>query len=142
MAAINDPLDTHGKLAANLPLAAAEAGFTQVAFNRGAGVPARPLRVTAEGEARIAHTTRLMDCDFNGPAAGALLNNQWNQQATTLASALTGGFLRLNSGLVTTVNTGISVNTWQTFFIRDHMNLKLWGIITHENGNVQNKQVE
>jgi hypothetical protein len=142
MPALTDPLDVYDRLMANLPLDVLQAGFAQIGFNRGAGVPGRVARITAEGELRIAHTTRLFDCDFNGATAGALLNNQWNQQGTTLATALNAGFLRFNSAAVTTVNTGVSINTWRTFFVRDHMNLKLSGIIKHENGNVQNKMFE
>lgn len=142
MANIDSPVDAFDRVAVNLPTDPLEAGHVEVSFNRGAGVPARTLRVTTEGEARIAHMTRLFDCDFNGATAGALLNNQFNQQATALTLVLNAGFLRFNSAAVTTVNIGGSVNSWRTFFVRDHMNLKLSGIIKHENGNVSNKQFD
>lgn len=135
-------VDANKRLLVNLPINADDAGFSQIAHKRGASVSARVARVTAEGELRIGHTTRLFDCDFNGAAAGALLNNQWNQQGTTMATALNAGFLRFNSGGITTVNTGVSVNTWRTFFLRDHMSLKLSGIIKHENGALTNKQFD
>lgn len=142
MAAINEPLDIHGKVEANMPLDATEAGFLQLAFNRGLTAASRVARVTAEGELRIAHTTCLFDCDFNGAAAGALLNSQFNQQVTTMATQLNAGFLRFNSAASVAANIGASINSWRIFFLRDHMNLKLSGIIKHANGEVQNKNFE
>lgn len=142
MPTITDPLDIHGKVETNLPLDPKQAGFGQVSFVRGASVPARIARVNAEGELRVGESVRLFDSDFNGPAAGALLNNQWNQQATTMASVINAGFLRLNSGTVTTINTGISFNTWQTFPTHDQASVKLSGIIRHTGGAVANKQAD
>jgi len=83
-----------------------------------------------------------MDCNSNGPAAGALLNNQFNQSLTTMASAITGGFLRLNSGVITTINTGVGINSWQVFPIHDESTLKLAVVLRHSNGSVANKQAD
>jgi len=141
MATIDGPLDANGNLEVNLPLVAAQAGFGQTAFVKSPGV-ARVARVNAEGELRMAQNTRLFDSDFNGPAAGALLNNQWNQQATTMASVISAGFLRLNSGVVTTINTGISINTYLTFPTHDMSTLKLSAILRHTNGAISNKQMD
>lgn len=142
MANIDSPIDAFNRVSVNLPTDADEAGHVQVSFKRGAGVPARTMRVTSEGEARVAHTTRLFDCDFNGAVGGALLNNQFNQNASGFSMVLNAGFLRFNNLSVNTVNIGGAISTWRTFFVRDHMNLKLSGIIKHENGNVTNKQFD
>jgi hypothetical protein len=142
MAAINEPLDPNGNVEVNLPLNPLQAGYAQIAFNRGGGAASRVLRVTNEGEARIAHTTRLFDCDFNGAAAGALVNNQFNLNATTMAALLNGGFLRFNNGAVTTASIGAGIVSWRTFILRDMMSLKLSGIIRHSNAATANKRAE
>lgn len=141
MATIDGPLDANGNLEVNLPLNPLHAGFGQLAFLKSPN-NARVARINAEGEVRMAQNTRLFDCDFNGPAAGALLNNQWNQQATTMASVINAGFLRLNSGGITTINTGISVNTYLTFPTHDMSTLKLSALVRHANGSVANKQMD
>lgn len=142
MADIDGPLDANGKVEVGLPLDPLEAGYTQIAYNRSPAASPRVLRVTNEGEARIAHTTRLFDCDFNGAAAGALVNNQFNLNQTTMTVLLNGGFLRFNNGAVTTVSLGAAINSWRTFVLRDMMSLKLSGIIRHTNGAVANKRFE
>lgn len=142
MADIDGPLDSFGKVEVNLPENPLEAGHTQIAFNRGGGAASRVLRVTNEGEARIAHTTRLFDCDFNGATAGVLVNNQFNLNATTTTVLLNGGFLRFNNGAITTISTGAAIVSWRTFVLRDMMSLKLSGIIRHTQGDVANKRAE
>lgn len=119
-----------------------KAGHTQIAFNRGGSAPSRVLRITNEGEARIAHTTRLFDCDFNGAAGGVLVNNQFNLNATTMAVLLQGGFLRFNNGAVNTINIGAAMVSWRVFVLRDMMSLKLSGIIRHTNGAQAGKRAE
>lgn len=135
-------VDANKNLLVNLPSDPLDAGYAQIAFNRGGGAPSRFLRITNEGEARIAHTTRLFDCDFNGAAAGALANNQFNLNATTMTAVLNGGFLRFNNGASAAINVGAAITSWRVFVLRDMMSLKLSGIIRHNNGAVANKRAE
>ena len=134
--------DGLGNAKVNLPRSATDAGFAQIAYMRGPSASPRVLRITNEGEARIAHTTRLFDCDFNGAAAGALVNNQFNLNSTTMTAVLNGGFLRFNNGAVTTVSIGAAITSWRTFILRDMMSLKASGIIRHINGAIANKRAE
>lgn len=133
--------DTNDNARVNLPVVATTAGFTQVAYVRDS-TTARNWRITEEGENIAASSRLLFSSDFNGTTAGALINTQWNQQATTMTSALNAGFLRFNSGAITTINTGISINTWRTFSIENGGALSASTIIKHLNGNSSNKVVE
>lgn len=142
MAVINNPLDIHGNVGVNVPLNADEAGFVQIAGKRGTSVPARRASMTAEGELRVAASTRRFDCDFNGAAAAALVNNQWYTNLTTMTATTSGGFLRLNAGASAAINVGASIVTAQTFVGRDHSNLKLSGLIRTLGAAQANKQAE
>ncbi len=142
MANIDGPVDANGAVRVAQPLNPLHAGFGQLTFVKSAAQPARTALINAAGELSTAQSTRLFDAEFNGPAAGALVNNQFNQAATTMTGTLTGGFLRLNTTTITTINTGIGVNTWQTFGIIDDSSLKLSCIVRHANGAVSNKQAD
>lgn len=133
--------DTNDNARVNLPVIGTQAGFTQIAYVRDSAT-SRALRITEDGEYTSASSRMLFTGDFNGATAGVLLNTQWNQQATTMASALNAGFLRLNSGAITTINTGISVNTWRSFTLANGGTLTAALYIKHLNGNISNKVVE
>lgn len=133
--------DTNDNARINLPLDATKGGFSQIAYVRDSAT-ARVLRVTEDGENTAASSRMLFTGDFNGATAGALLNTQWNQQATTMTSALNAGFLRLNSGAITSINTGISINTWRSFTLANGGVLTSALYIKHLNGNIANKVVE
>ena len=100
---------------------------------------ARSTRVTEEGEMYGAAARLLFYSDFNGTT---LLNNQWNTTATTLTAALVNGFLRLNGGNVTTLNTGVAVTTARAFTIEDGQLLRIKQKIRHAQGSIVNKQFE
>ena len=139
-----DNLDANNNIKVAQPLVATQAGFGRIAYLRGSTAYYSEARITSDGEMSVGVSTRLFECAFNGASAGALLNNQWNQQATTLATALNGGFLRFNSAAVTTINTGVSINTWQTFIFTDHNTIRLSAPIRHSTGSgaVANKTFE
>lgn len=141
MAQIDGPVDANGAVRVAQPLNSLHSGFGQLAFVKSPS-QSRVARVNPEGELRVAVNTRLFDSNFNGPAAGPLLNNQWNQQGTTMASVVNAGFLRLNSAVITTINTGISITSWQQFGIHDQATLKLGALVRHANGGISNKQVD
>lgn len=138
LSGIGADVDANNNLKVNLPTNSLQAGFMQNSFTRDAAT-SRITRVTEEGEMYGAAARLLFYSDFNG---ATLLNNQWNTQATTLAAALTAGFLRLNSGLVTTTNTGISVTSARTFSIEDGQAIRFKQKIRHNNGAVANKQFD
>lgn len=134
-------VDSNNNCKVNLPTTASQAGFQRQTFVP-VSTDTREARIMQSGELYSTVGNRLFMCDFNGAAAGALFNNQWNQQATTMATALNGGFLRFNSGAITTINTGVSVNTWTVFNVQNGSALRLKGRIRHTQGAVSNKQFD
>jgi len=139
-AAVAD-VDANSNLKVNLPTTASQAGFQRQTFVP-VSTDTREARILQSGELYSTVGNRLFMCDFNGASAGALFNNQWNQQATTMATALNGGFLRFNNGAITTINTGVSVNTWTVFNVQNGSALRLKGHIRHTNGAISNKQFD
>lgn len=144
MANIDGPLDANSKVAVGLPLNAIQSGFTRLAYLRGSTAYFSEARVTSDGEVSVGVSMRLFESTFNGAAAGALVNNQWNQQVTGMATALNGGFLRFNSAAITTVNTGASINTWPTFIFTDHNTIRVSVPIRYStgSGSLANKAFE
>jgi len=130
--------DASGNARFNAPLTAIQAGLLRQAYLRDAAL-ARENRITAEGEIYAATSRLMFKMDLNG---ATVINSQFNQNLTTLTSALTAGFLRLNSALVTTLNSGISFVSWRLFQIEDGSALRLKGIIRTTNGAIANKVFE
>lgn len=141
MAQIDGPVDGFGKVEVNLPLVPEEAGFAQIAFDRGGGI-ATTARVTQNGELAVAEHTILFSSEFNGASGGSLINNMFNVSLTTFAATLSAGFLRINSGAVTTANAGYSLQTWETFQIQDGASTIARMAMRHTNGLVANKQFD
>lgn len=131
-------VDSNNNLKVNLPVAPLQAGFMQNSFTRDAAT-ARITRVTEEGEMYGAVGRLMFYADFNG---ATLLNNQWNTQATTLTAVLTNGFVKLNGGLVTTLNTGVSISSARGFSIEDGQALRVRQKIRHTQGSIINKQFD
>jgi hypothetical protein len=84
----------------------------------------------------------MFNANFNGAAAGIILNSQFNQQATTMATAINAGFVRFNSGAITTLNTGVSLNTWRTFSLDKSGATQIKAHIKHTQGASSNKVFE
>lgn len=131
-------VDSNSNLKVNLPVNALQSGFVQDAYVRDTST-ARTMRVTEEGEAYSAIGRLMFYSDFNG---ATMLNNQFNSQATTMASALTAGFLRLNSGLITTTNTGIAYNSARQFSLEGAQAMRFKYRVRHSNATVANKQMD
>lgn len=149
MAVIDGGNDTAGKanvdsnfnLNVNLPTNGTQTGTVRNGFLRDAST-FREGRITEDGDFFSAAGRTTFSCDFNGAAAGALINTQFNQQATTMATALNGGFLRFNNAAVTTANIGVSVNSWRNFTLEDGLTTKVRAHIRHAQGSVANKVFE
>lgn len=131
-------LDVNGNIKTNLPLAPLQAGSVQNSYTRDSST-ARITRVTEEGEMYGATGRLMFYADFNG---ATLLNNQFNTQATTLTAVLTNGFVKLNGGLVTTLNTGVAINSARTFSIEDGQALRIKKKIRSTGGSLINKQFD
>ena len=131
-------VDTNNNLKVNLPTVPLQAGFMQNSFTRDAAT-SRITRVTEEGEMYGASGRMMFYSDFNG---ATLLNNQWNTQATTLTAVLTNGFVKLNGGLVTTSNTGVSLSSARGFAIEDGQAIRIKQKIRHTQGAIINKQFD
>jgi hypothetical protein len=131
-------VDVNNNALVNLPVVPTQAGFIQNTFVRDAST-ARNTKVTEEGEMYGAASRLLFYSDGNG---GTLLNNQWNTTATTQTATLVNGFIRLNGGAVTTLNTGVAITTARAFTIEDGQVLRIKQKIRHAQGSIVNKQFE
>lgn len=125
----------------NLPVSGTQAGFSRLNYVRDAST-SREANISEEGGLETRQGRLLFHTNFNGAAAGALINNQYNQQTTTMTLALNAGFLRFNNSAITTINTGASINSWRNFSIEAKSTLSLSGHIRHTQGAVSNKQFE
>lgn len=131
-------VDSNNNLKVNVPTQPLQAGCFQNSYTRDP-TTARITRVTEEGEMYGASGRLMFYGDFNG---ATLLNNQFNTQATTQTAVLTNGFVKLNGGLVTTLNTGVSITTARGFSIEDGQALRVKEKIRHTQGSIINKQFD
>lgn len=125
----------------NLPTTGTQAGFSRLNYVRDAST-SREANISEEGGLETRQGRLLFHTNFNGAAAGALLNNQYNQQTTTMTIALNAGFLRFNNSAITTINTGASIYSWRNFSIEAKSTLSCSAHIRHTQGAISNKQVE
>lgn len=132
-------VDANNNLLVNLPINPVQAGSVQIAHVRDA-TTARVARVTEEGEQYQAVSRLMFHSNFNNP--GALINTQFDQTATTMALAANTGFMRFNSGAITTITTGIAIRTWRSFSIEDGSALRFKFHLRTTGGAVANKQID
>jgi len=132
-------VDSNNNAKVNLPTTIAQAGFAQTAYVQG-GV-GRTTRITEEGEQYSSTSRMLYSIGFNN-AAATMLTGQFEQTATTMTLAASAGFLRFNSGLVTTATIGAAIRTCRTFTIEDGAALRGKFHIRHTSGSVANKQFD
>jgi hypothetical protein len=133
--------DGNGNAKVNLPTDLDEAGIAQIGFKRTTG-RGNIAKVTQNGELAIAENTVLFNAEFNASAVSSLLNNQFNNAVSTMTLLVTGGFLRFNSGIVTTINTGATIHSWEIFQVQDGVSNKLRVSMRHLNGAIANKQFD
>lgn len=134
-------VDSNTNLKVNLPTTATQAGNVQNAFVRDSSNAFRN-RITQQGEVLNAISRTCFSSNFNGAAAGIILNSQFNQQATTMTTAINAGFCRFNNGAITTLNTGVSLYSWRTFSLDKSGAIQIKGHIRHTQGAVANKVFE
>ena len=125
----------------NLPTTGTQAGFSRLNYLRDAAT-SREVNISEEGGLKTRQGRLLFHTNFNGAAAGALINNQFNQQTTTMTLALNAGFLRFNNSAITTLNTGAAVFTHRTFSTEAKNTLALSAHIRHTQGAIANKQFD
>jgi hypothetical protein len=133
--------DGNGNAMVNLPTTGTQAGFARVGYKRDAST-FREINVSEEGGLEVRQGRLLFHTNFNGAAAGALINNQYNQQTTTMTLALNAGFIRLNNSAITTINTGAAIFSHRIFPIEAKCTLSLSAHIRHTQGAISNKQVD
>lgn len=125
----------------NLPTTGTQAGFTRLGYRRDAS-SFYPAQISEEGGLETRQGRLLFHTNFNGAAAGALINNQYNSQTTTMTIVLNSGFLRFNNGAVTTANIGASIVSWRVFPIEAKSTISASAHIRHTQGAIANKQFE
>lgn len=125
----------------NLPTTGTQAGLSRLNYLRDAAT-SREANISEEGGLETRQGRLLFHTNFNGAAAGALINNQFNQQTTTMTLALNAGFLRLNNSAITTINTGAAIFTHRIFSTEAKNTLSLSAHIRHTQGAISNKQMD
>lgn len=134
-------VDANGNLQTNLPTTGTQAGLSRLNFLRDAAT-SREAQISYEGGLNAEGGMLLHYSNFNGAAAGSLMNNQFNVQATTMTVVLNAGFLRFNGGAITTLNTGAAVFTHRVFNVQNKCVLSASAHIRHTNGATANKQFD
>lgn len=134
-------VDANNNAKVNLPTTGTQAGFSRLNYLRDAAT-SREANISEEGGLKTRQGRLIFHTNFNGAAAGALINNQYNQQTTTMTIALNAGFLRFNNSAITTLNTGAAVFTHRTFSTEAKSTVSLSGHIRHTQGAISNKQFD
>lgn len=114
MAIIDSGVSTAGKanvdanfnLQVNLPVTSSQAGFAQGVYVANSA-NAKVTQTTEEGALSAGTIYTVLDYSFNSGSATWAPHISTN--ATTMTKAVTNGFMRLNSGAITTTATGISI---------------------------------
>jgi len=125
----------------NLPTTGTQSGLSRLNYLRDAAT-SREANISEEGGLEVRQGRLLFHTNFNGAAAGALINNQYNQQTTTMTLALNAGFLRFNNSAITTINTGAVIFSHRIFPIEAKCTLSLSAHVRHTQGAISNKQVD
>jgi len=134
-------VDSNFNLNVNLPTTGTQSGLSRLNYLRDAST-SREAQISEEGGLETRQGRLIFHSNLNGAAAGALINNQFNQQTTTMTLALNAGFIRFNNSAITTLNTGCSINSWCTFSTEAKCTLALSGHIRHTQGAISNKQMD
>jgi hypothetical protein len=132
-------VDANFNLNVNLPTTDTQAGFARLTYVPG-GSAARDLSITGEGEAYVQAGYQLMDLQFN--SASTTWATKIGTVATTMTKTPTNGYMRLNSGAITTTTTGIAIYTNRTFNLEEGIELRVKFYIRHANAAATNKQVD
>jgi len=137
-------VDSNNNVKVNLPTTPTQAGFTQLTDVWTTSVPstARKARITVDGDLYTGQRQIVYRTDFNNAVATTPMSSQWLAEATTMAMAVNGGFLRLNSGSITTVTTGVQMHSCRTFNIEDGAAIAGRFTVKTNNGAVTNKQFD
>lgn len=127
----------NGNLHVVLPTTASQAGYAQTVYTPTSTIT-KINRITRDNGAYTAIQQQLFDLDFN--SASTTWAAKIGTNATTMAKAVTNGFMRLNSGNVTTINIGISIYSNRTFNVESGSDLRVRGQIRHSNFDLANKE--
>lgn len=134
-------VDSNNNQKVNLPTTGTQAGFSRLNYLRDAAT-SREANISEEGGLETRQGRLLFHTNFNGATAGALINNQYNQQTTTMTLALNAGFLRFNNSAITTLNTGAAIFSHRIFSTEAKCTLALSAHIRHTQGSIANKQFD
>jgi hypothetical protein len=108
-------VDSNNNVKVVQPTTKTQAGYGLLASKvDGGGATARvniPM-VTEGGQLVVAPTVYLWDDTFNATAQNTA---KYKFAATTQTGAMAGGYLVLNNGSITTINTNSAIQTWRTF---------------------------
>lgn len=131
--------DTNNNLKVNLPTTSSQAGFTQIAHNPTSTI-SKPLTISDEGNAYVSNGYQILDLQWN--SASTTWMTKINTVATTMTKATVNGYMRINSGAITTTTTGISFATNRPIHIEEGIEYRVRMYARHSNIAASNKQVD
>lgn len=129
--------DASGNAKVNLPLTSSQAGYAQQVYVPTSTLP-KIQKITESNAEYSAELRQLIELDFN--SASTTWAAKIGTNATTMTKAVNNGFMRLNSGAITTLNTGISIYTTRTFVLDEGYDFRLKFKIRHANFDLANKE--
>jgi len=132
-------VDANNNAKVNLPTTNTQAGFTRLTAAAATG-DMRDLVISDEGHAYVAQSYQVWEKQWNSAATNWA--NSIGTNATTMTKIQQNGFLRLNGGAVTTINTGIAVYSNRTFNLEESVELRVRMYVRHTNATVSNKQFD
>jgi hypothetical protein len=132
-------VDSNNNAKVTLPNTNTQAGFARITAQAASG-DMRDLVISDEGHAYVAQSFQAWEKHWNSAATNWA--NSIGTTATTLTKIQQNGFLRLNGGAVTTVNTGIAVYSNRTFNLEESVELRARMYVRHTNATISNKQFD
>lgn len=132
-------VDTNYNLQVNLPTTAGQAGYVQHVYAP-TSTTANVARVTYDGVNYTTTSQLLFEEEFNSTSAS--YSPRWGTNATTMTAVAANGWMRLNSGAITTTTTGVSMYTQRVFRRNDGAELRVRFKLKHNNAFASNKQAD
>lgn len=131
--------DANGNLQVVLPTTASQAGYAKLVSNSGTG-NYNEAEIGEEGRLTITPTYSVWNIGFNTASTTQYDKLFW--QLTTLARAISNGYMRLNSGSVTTASSGISCISKQCVNIDEGTSIRVRMYAKTTNATATNKTAE
>lgn len=134
-------VDANYNLKVVLPTTASQAGYAQLtSVSDATSGTSRSAKVSDADGLYASEQRALLNLDFN--SASTTWSSKIGTNATTMAKAVSQGFMVLNSGNSTTTTQGISIYSWYAINVQDAYSLHVRTQIKTANAAATNKQMD